>query len=45
MLTGQRDDLAEEEMKTGTDSQTSCMEIEGTGYALKPKSKINKQKQ
>ncbi|XP_062466781.1 ADP-ribose glycohydrolase MACROD2 isoform X2 [Pezoporus occidentalis] len=25
---GQQDDLAEEEMKTGADSQTSCMEIE-----------------
>lgn len=44
VLTGQQDDLAEEEMKTGTDSQ-SCMEIEGIAYALKPKSKINRQKQ
>ncbi|KAM9017573.1 ADP-ribose glycohydrolase MACROD2 isoform 5-T7 [Ara ararauna] len=31
---GQQDDLAEEEMKTGTDSQTSCMEIEAYSEPL-----------
>lgn len=33
VLTGQQDGAAEEEMKTGADSQSSCMEIEGTAYA------------
>lgn len=33
VLTGQQDGAAEEEMKTGADSQSSCMEIEGTAYS------------
>jgi len=44
MLTGPQDVSAVEEMKTGADSQSSCMEIEGNAHALKPKSKINRQK-